>query len=157
MHFLDNLKTITQEGSMETRQMTPFFSSTFSNLFVIFISEFENAQNSFSCGPHFGPFQSVKFLNFLAKSYRFRQLIRLLKIYILSTRRSQIPIFLAPGRSKSLQKCYNCHQRKLRKTVFDLSPQTLLIFHFNCVQLLETKFFFPLTREKQYIILSQYF
>ena len=25
MHFLDNLKTITQEESMETRQMTPFF------------------------------------------------------------------------------------------------------------------------------------
>ena len=56
MHFLDNLKTITQEGSMETRQMTPFFSSTFSNLFVIFISEFENAQNSFSCGSSVGPF-----------------------------------------------------------------------------------------------------
>ena len=56
MYFVDNLRTITQEGSMETRQMTPFFSSTFSNLFVIFISEFENAQNSFSCGPPFGPF-----------------------------------------------------------------------------------------------------
>ena len=25
MHFLDNLRTITQEGSTETRQMTPFF------------------------------------------------------------------------------------------------------------------------------------
>ena len=56
MHFLDNLRTINQERNMETRQMTPFFSSTFSNLFVIFISEFENAQNSFSCGPPFGPF-----------------------------------------------------------------------------------------------------
>ena len=64
MHFLDNLRTITQEGSMETRQMTPFFSSTFSNLFVIFISEFEKAQNSFSCGLPVGPFWSVKYLNF---------------------------------------------------------------------------------------------
>ena len=25
MHFLDNLRTITQEGNTETRQMTPFF------------------------------------------------------------------------------------------------------------------------------------
>ena len=32
--FLDNLRTITQEGNMETRQMTPFFSSTFSDLTV---------------------------------------------------------------------------------------------------------------------------
>ena len=36
---------------METREMTPFFSSTFSDLTVIFISKFENAQNLFSCGP----------------------------------------------------------------------------------------------------------
>ena len=34
MHFLDNLKTITQEENMETRQMTLFFSSTFSDLTV---------------------------------------------------------------------------------------------------------------------------
>ena len=32
MHFLDNLRTITQEGNMETRQMTLFFSSNFSAL-----------------------------------------------------------------------------------------------------------------------------
>ena len=50
-HFLDNFRTITQEGSIETRQMISFFSSTFSNLFVIFIPEIENAQNSFSGGP----------------------------------------------------------------------------------------------------------
>ena len=34
MHFLDNLRTIIQEGNMETRQMTPFLSSTFSDLAV---------------------------------------------------------------------------------------------------------------------------
>ena len=34
MSFLDNLKTITQKGNMETRQITPFFSSTFSDLTV---------------------------------------------------------------------------------------------------------------------------
>ena len=33
-YFLDNLRTITQEGNMETRQMTPFFSSSFSALTV---------------------------------------------------------------------------------------------------------------------------
>ena len=32
--FRDNLRTITHEGNMETRQMTPFFSSTFSDLTV---------------------------------------------------------------------------------------------------------------------------
>ena len=34
MHFLDNLRTITQEASTETRQMTPFFLSTISALAV---------------------------------------------------------------------------------------------------------------------------
>ena len=32
MHFLNNLRTITQEGNMKTRQMTQFFSSTFCNI-----------------------------------------------------------------------------------------------------------------------------
>ena len=51
---------------METRQMIPFFSSTFSaQLFVIFISEFENTQNSF---PLFGPFWSVKYFKFWPKA-----------------------------------------------------------------------------------------
>ena len=61
---MDNLQTITQEGNMETRQMTPFFSSTFYALFVTFIFIFGNSQNSFSCGVPFGPFWSVKYLNF---------------------------------------------------------------------------------------------
>ena len=73
IHFLDNLRTITQEGSMETKQMTSFFSCTFSNLFVIFISEFENAQNAFSCWS----ILVCKIPQFLAKSYRFRQIITL--------------------------------------------------------------------------------
>ena len=34
MDFLDNLRTITQEGSTETRQMTPFLLSTFAALTV---------------------------------------------------------------------------------------------------------------------------
>ena len=38
---------------METRKMTPFLSTTFSDQTVIFISKFENTQNSFSFGPHF--------------------------------------------------------------------------------------------------------
>ena len=49
---------------METRQLTPFFSSTFSALFVTFIFIFEHGQNSFSCGPTFDLFWCVKYLNF---------------------------------------------------------------------------------------------
>ena len=33
-------------------------------LFVTFIFVFETSQNSFSCGPPFGPFWPVKYLNF---------------------------------------------------------------------------------------------
>ena len=32
--------------------------------FITFVFVFENCQNSFSCGPTFGPFWSVKYLNF---------------------------------------------------------------------------------------------
>ena len=50
---------------METIQMIPVFNLLFTlQLFVTFIFIFENSQNSFSCGPHFGPFWSVKYLNF---------------------------------------------------------------------------------------------
>ena len=67
--FLDNLRTITQEVNMEARQMTPFFHLLFAiYLFVIFISEFEITQKSFSCGSLFGPFWSVKYLNFRPKA-----------------------------------------------------------------------------------------
>ena len=62
--FLDNLQTISHEGNMETKLTTPFFSSTFSALFVTFTFLFENKQNSLWCGPPFGPFWSVKYLNF---------------------------------------------------------------------------------------------
>ena len=43
--FLNNLRTITQDVSMGTRQMTPFY--LLFTLFVTFISEFENTQNTF--------------------------------------------------------------------------------------------------------------
>ena len=46
--FLDNLQTITQIGNMETRQMTPIFSSTFSAPTVFNIQFlFENSRNLF--------------------------------------------------------------------------------------------------------------
>ena len=70
--FLDNLKTIIQEGNLEARQMTPFFFIYFFSLFVTFISEFKNTQNSFS------PLWFIlvcKISQFLARSYRFGQLI----------------------------------------------------------------------------------
>ena len=44
--LLYNLSIITREGNMETRQMTPMFSSAFSALFETFIFVFENSQNS---------------------------------------------------------------------------------------------------------------
>ena len=47
----DNLRTITQEGNMKTRQMTPFLKSTFPALFRKLIFAFEICQNSFSQGP----------------------------------------------------------------------------------------------------------
>ena len=69
LHFLDNLRTTTQERNMETRQMSTFFYLLFPlYLFVTFISEFENTQNSGSCGPPLGPFWSVKYLNFYPKA-----------------------------------------------------------------------------------------
>ena len=49
---------------METRQMATFFASTSPALFVTFIFVFENSQNSFLCDPLFGPFWSVKYINF---------------------------------------------------------------------------------------------
>ena len=63
--FLNNLRTITQEGNMENRQMTPFFHLLFALwLFVTLIFEFENTQNSFPCGPISRPFWSAKHCNF---------------------------------------------------------------------------------------------
>ena len=48
--------------------MIPFFSSTFSALTVCNIHfAFENSQNSFSRGPPFGTFWSVKYPNFRQK------------------------------------------------------------------------------------------
>ena len=49
--FLDNLRTIIQEGSMKTRQMTPFYLVFLLQLLVTFIFIFENSQNRFYCGP----------------------------------------------------------------------------------------------------------
>ena len=66
---MDNLNTITQKGNMETRQMTPFFPSTIYALTVctIHFCTIKNSQNSFSCGPSFSPFWSVKYLNYRQK------------------------------------------------------------------------------------------
>ena len=61
---MDNLRVISQEGSMETRQMTPFFIYVFLKLYLAFIFIFQNGRNSFSCGHPFGLFWSVKYLNF---------------------------------------------------------------------------------------------
>ena len=67
-----NLRTISQEGKKETRQMTPFFSSTFWTLFAVFIFVFEKCKNLFSWGTPFGPFWSVKYLHFGGESCEIR-------------------------------------------------------------------------------------
>ena len=64
MSFFGHFKNHNSRRNIETRQMTPFFSSTFYALFVTFIFIFGNSQNSFSCGVPFGQFWSVKYLNF---------------------------------------------------------------------------------------------
>ena len=83
--FLDNLRAITQEANIEIKQITPFFSPTFSlHLFATFIFVFENSQNSFSCCPTFGPFWSVKYLYFGQKlPIRKVYAVKLLKIHIM--------------------------------------------------------------------------
>ena len=53
---------------MATRQITPFFSSTFSALFVKYISEYENTQNPFSYGRPFLRISFVEYLNFCPKA-----------------------------------------------------------------------------------------
>ena len=51
---------------MKTRQMTLILDLIFPIwLSVIFIFEFENTQNSFSCGPPVDPFWSLKYLNYV--------------------------------------------------------------------------------------------
>ena len=49
------------KGNMGIRQATVFFSCTF---FAQTVFVFVNTQNSFLCGPSFGPFWSVKYLSF---------------------------------------------------------------------------------------------
>ena len=50
---------------METRQMTKYVHLLFPLiLFVTLIFVSEKSKNSFSCGPPFDPFLSVKYLNF---------------------------------------------------------------------------------------------
>ena len=63
------MQGLTQKGNMETRQMTHFLHLLFPLwLFVTFVSEFENTQSSFSCGPSFDPVWYVKYLKFWPKT-----------------------------------------------------------------------------------------
>ena len=72
-------------------------------MFVTFISEFENTQTSFSCGPPFGSFWFVKHLSFWLKATNLDNHHTFLKstppevtknlYYDLTTRLSQISIF----------------------------------------------------------------
>ena len=88
--FLDNLRTITQEANMETRQIIHFLHLIFPLcLFVTLVFVFENSQNSFSYDPTFGPFWSVKYLYFGAifgqpiKIFQKVDTLKLLKIFIM--------------------------------------------------------------------------
>ena len=83
---VDNLRTITQKWNLETRQMAPFFSSPFSAITVCNIHFC--IKTDFCLVPHL----IHEILQFVAKSYRFRQLnihfqkvdtLRLLKVHII--------------------------------------------------------------------------
>ena len=50
MQFFQQSKDHNSEVNMKAGQMTTFYSSTFSALFVTFISEFESTQNLISSG-----------------------------------------------------------------------------------------------------------
>ena len=102
--FFDNLRIITQEGNMELHKWTHFFHLLLLlYLLVTFISEFENTQNSFWNSLPWS-ILVCKTIQFFAKSYWLRQLIIFSRkqtpgvtnnlYYVLSTRRSKIPIFL---------------------------------------------------------------
>ena len=66
MHFLDKLRTITQEESKETRQMTPFFIYFFCSYCNIYCYIWKWSRFIF-LGPCFDLFWSVKYLNFEQK------------------------------------------------------------------------------------------
>ena len=90
--IFDNLRIITQEEGIKTRQMTLFFSSDFQALFRKLIFLVENCKNLFSWGPPFGSFWSAKYLNFQGESCEIRILSRSIQnIYTL--RKSKKPGF----------------------------------------------------------------
>ena len=110
MHFFRQFKDHNSGKENENYNNDPIFSSTFSappacNISACNISflNFKILKIHFQFH-YFGPFWSVKYLNFFAKSYWFGQLIirfqkvdtlRLLKIYIMfCLPAEQIPIFL---------------------------------------------------------------
>ena len=62
MHFFGQFKDHTPRRKHGNQTNDSIFYLLFL-LFVKFIFVFENSQNSFSCGPPFGPFWSVKYLN----------------------------------------------------------------------------------------------
>ena len=70
MHFSRQVKDFKFGREHGNYANDPFFSSTFTALTVCvtFISEFENTQNSLSCGPLFGSFWSVEYLNLWPKA-----------------------------------------------------------------------------------------
>ena len=96
--------------------MTPLFSSTFSALFVTFIFVFKNIPNFFLRGPPFGPFWSIKYLNFGKK----------LPI--------QTPIILFKKVDTDVTKspCYVLISKENQKKVSANGLERRLTFHMNC-------------------------
>ena len=68
MHFFGQFKDHNSERKHRNRINDPIFYLLFLlQMFATFIFIFENGQISFSCGPLFGLFRSVKYLNFEQK------------------------------------------------------------------------------------------
>ena len=117
MHFFRQFKNHNSGREHRNQTNDPIFSSTFSDLFVIFISEFEYSKFIFMWSPLWS-ILVCKIPQFLAKSYRFRQLItlfqkvdtlRLLKIHIMfcSPAGAKYPIFQAVAHGLCVECLYS--------------------------------------------------
>ena len=121
MHLFRQFKDHNSGSKHENLTNDPIFLSAFFDLTVCnFFSEFESTQNSFSCGPPFGSSWSVKYLNFWPRATdsdssshffletRHPEVTKNL-YYVLSTQRSQIPIFLGSSSWTKFLSPYLCN------------------------------------------------
>ena len=126
MHFFGQFKDHNSGRKHENQTNDPIFSSTFSALFVIFIFIIQNGQNSFSCGPPFGLFWSVKYFNFGQKlpirtaHHTFLEIRHpgLLKIHIIFCPLKGAKKGISSWTNTSVQRCLLYHYFKINPPIF---------------------------------------